>query len=69
MIEIFASITCAILALGVGRSIIFWAVAGFFFGFWALIPMLLLPIKYDKRRDAVKHQEEISKFKKELKRL
>jgi hypothetical protein len=38
-------------------------------GFWALLPMVLLPIKYDKRADAIKHQEQIEKFKKELKGL
>jgi hypothetical protein len=69
MLEIFASIICAILALGVGRSVILWAIAGYFLGFWALIPMLLLPIRYEKRKDMVKHQEEVTKFKKELKRL
>jgi ATP/ADP translocase len=69
MLEIFASIICAILALGVGRSVILWAIAGYFLGFWALIPMLLLPIRYEKRKDMVKHQEEVTKFKKELKHL
>jgi hypothetical protein len=69
MLEIFASIICAILALGVGRSVILWAIAGYFLGFWALIPMLLLPIRYEKRKDMVKQQEQIEKFKKELKRL
>lgn len=69
MIKFIPPILCAILALGVGRSIIFWAIAGWFLGFWALLPMVLLPIKYDKRHDAVKHQEEVEKFKKELKHL
>ena len=69
MLKVLPPIICAILALGVGRSIIFWAIAGWFLGFWALIPMCLLPIKYDKRRDMVKHQEEVNKFKKELKDL
>lgn len=69
MIKFIPPILCAILALGVGRSIIFWAIAGWFLGFWALLPMVLLPIKYDQRRDAVKHQEEVEKFKKELKHL
>jgi len=69
MLEIFASIICAILALGVGRSVILWAIAGYFLGFWALIPMLLLPIRYEKRKDMVKHQEEVTKFKKEIKHL
>lgn len=69
MLKFLPPIICAILALGVGRSIIFWAVAGWFFGFWALLPMFLLPIRYDKRRDSVKHQEEINNFKKELKNL
>jgi hypothetical protein len=69
MLRFLPPIICAILALGVGRSIIFWAIAGWFLGFWALIPMFLLPIKYDKRKDMVKHQEEVEKFKKELKHL
>ncbi len=69
MLKFLPPIICAILAFGVGRSVIFWAIAGWFLGFWALLPMVLLPIKYDKRADAVKHQEEIEKFKKELKGL
>jgi len=69
MLRFLPPIICAILAFGVSRSVIFWAIAGWFLGFWALLPMVLLPIKYDKRADAVKHQEEIEKFKKELKGL
>lgn len=69
MIKFAALAICAILALGVGRSVIFWAIAGYFFGFWALIPMLLLPIRYDKRKDMVKYQEEVEKLKKEIKHL
>jgi uncharacterized membrane protein len=69
MLKFLPSIICAILALGVGRSVIFWAIAGWFIGFWALLPMVLLPIRYEKRADAIKHQEEIEKFKKEIKHL
>ena len=69
MIKFLPVIICAILALGVGRNIIFWAIAGWFLGFWALMPLILLPARPEKRLNAVKHQEEIEKFKKELKHL
>lgn len=69
MIKFLPIIICAILALGVGRNIIFWAIAGWFLGFWALVPLVLLPTRPEKRLNAVKHQEEIEKFKKELRHL
>lgn len=69
MIKFLPVIICAILALGVGRNIIFWALIAYLIGFWALVPLVLLPTRPEKRLNAVKHQEEIEKFKKELKHL
>jgi ATP/ADP translocase len=69
MLKFLPPIICAILALGVGRNIIFWALAGWFIGFWALLPMVLLPIRHEHKAQSVKIQEEVEKFKKELKGL
>jgi hypothetical protein len=69
MLKFLPPIICAILALGVGRNIIFWALAGYLIGFWALLPMVLLPIRHAHKAEAVKIQEEVEKFKKELKGL
>jgi ATP/ADP translocase len=33
----------ALIAMGHGRKFIFWSICAFFFGFWVLIPLLLLP--------------------------
>ena len=33
----------ALIAMGRGRKHIFWSICSFFFGFWVLIPLLLLP--------------------------
>ena len=35
----------AFVALGFGRRILFWSICAFFFGFWVLIPLFLLPKK------------------------
>jgi ATP/ADP translocase len=35
----------AFVALGFGRRILFWSICAFFFGFWVLIPLFLLPNK------------------------
>ena len=69
MLKFLPPIICAILALGVGRNIVFWALAGWFIGFWALLPMMVLPIRHEHKAEAVKIQEEVEKFKKELKGL
>lgn len=69
MLKFLPPIICAILALGVGRNIVFWALAGYLFGFWALLPMMVLPIRHEHKAEAVKIQEEVEKFKKELKGL
>jgi ATP/ADP translocase len=69
MIKFLPPIICAILAFGVGRNIIFWAFVGYFLGFWALLPMVLLPIRHENKAEAIKIQEKVEKFKKELKGL
>ena len=69
MLKFLPPIICAILAFGVGRNIIFWAFAGYFLGFWALLPMVLLPIRHENKAEAIKIQEKVEKFKKELKGL
>ena len=33
----------ALIAMGHGRKFIFWSICAFFFGFWVLIPLVLLP--------------------------
>ena len=67
MLKFVAAIICAFLAFGVGRNIIFWAFAGYFLGFWALLTIVLLPIRHENKAEAIKIQEKVEKFKKELK--
>ena len=33
----------ALIAMGRGRRFAMWSISAFFFGFWVLIPLLLLP--------------------------
>jgi ATP/ADP translocase len=35
----------ALVAMAFGRKHIFWSICAFFFGFWVLIPLFLLPKK------------------------
>lgn len=42
-INVLAVPIVALFAMGQGRRFGFWSICAFFFGFWVLIPLLLLP--------------------------
>lgn len=42
-INVVAVPIVVLVAMGRGRKYLFWSIGTFFFGFWVLIPLLLLP--------------------------
>jgi membrane protein implicated in regulation of membrane protease activity len=63
-------ILAALAAFSTGRSVIGWAIATYFFGVFALIPLVFLSTKQDKfeeRQDFVKDKVEQHLVKKEFK--
>lgn len=45
-INVLAVPIVALVAIGHGRRFGFWSILAFFFGFWVLIPLLLLPKRH-----------------------
>jgi len=44
-LNVLAVPVVALIAMSFGRKHIFWSICAFFFGFWVLIPLFLLPKK------------------------
>ena len=44
----------ALVSMAFGRKHIFWSICAFFFGFWVLIPLFLLPKKAKAERQIPK---------------